>query len=82
MKDESKKDCEMLIRNRDVFREAFMWEDGLKCLAGAGIFTMGDQIADVDMLKQCKKLISKKVSAFSGYKRRTGAVDGAGIGSL
>lgn len=67
MKDESKKDCEMLIRNRDVFREAFMWEDGLKCLAGAGIFTMGDQIADVDMLKQCKKLISKKVSAFSNF---------------
>lgn len=43
MKEETKKRCELLVQNRDVFREAFMWEDGLTCLAGAGIFTMADK---------------------------------------
>lgn len=67
MKEESKKRCELLIQNRDAFREAFKWEDGLTCLAGAGIFTMAGKMADVAALKQCKKIIEKRVSAFSYF---------------
>ena len=67
MKEETKKRCELLVQNRDVFREAFMWEDWLTCLAGAGIFTMAGKRADVAALKQCKKMIAKKVSAFSNF---------------
>lgn len=67
MREETLKYCEMLVKNRDIFREAFMWEDGLKWLAGAGVFTMSDQIADVDILKQCKKLIARKAGAFSNF---------------
>ena len=67
MKQETMNYCNMLIQNRNVFREAFMWEDGLSCLAGAGIFTKGDQMADADTLKSCKKILSQKVGMFSNF---------------
>ena len=67
MREETLKYCELLVKNRDVFREAFMWEDGLKWLAGAGVFTMNDQLADVDTLKQCKKMIAQKAGMFSNF---------------
>ena len=60
--------CNMLIQNRNMFREAFKWEDGLSCLAGAGIFTMADQMVDVATLKSCKKILSQKVSMFSFFE--------------
>lgn len=67
MKKETQKYCEMLIRNRNIFREAFQWENGLTWLAGAGIFTMDGKMADVTALKKCKKMIAKKVSMFSNF---------------
>lgn len=67
MKEEAQKSCEMLVRNRNVFREAFQWESGLTWLAGAGIFTMNGKMADAMVLKKCKKMIAKKVSMFSNF---------------
>lgn len=68
MKEETMNYCNMLIQNRNVFREAFKWEDGLSCLAGAGIFTMDEKMADVTTLKSCKKILSKKVGMFSFFE--------------
>lgn len=68
MKELSQKYGSMLIQNRDTIRDVFPWESGQICLASAVIHTMKGKLADEKLLRESKKLIAKKVSAFSSFR--------------
>ena len=46
MKETTKRSCELLIQNRERFKEVFGWESGLIWLAGAGVCTMKGKLAE------------------------------------
>lgn len=68
MKEQTRTNCEQLIKNRDRVKSVFPWDGGLLNLACAGIFTVRDKDADESVLKECKDLLKQNVSVFSNFR--------------
>ena len=60
--------CELFIKNRDAFKSAFPMESGYILPICASIFTDCDKIADVEALKETRKLLKSGVRAGSSFK--------------
>ncbi len=68
MKETTKRSCELLIQNRERFKEVFGWESGLIWLAGAGVCTMKGKLAEEGALQRSKELLKQKVGVFSNFR--------------
>lgn len=65
MRSEIEKRCELLVENRKLAGKASFLDHDLIKVVAASFFTEKDKTADVDQLKDCKKLIRKKQGIFS-----------------
>lgn len=60
--------CNQFIKNRDVLKEAFKWENAYMHPVCAAIWTDKGRIVDVEKMKQCKSLIKEQVGIFSDFR--------------
>ena len=72
MKEQTLKNCEQLMENRDRVKNIFAWEGGMMHLCCAGIYSAKGLDVDENTLRQSKELMKHKISAFSNF-RSTGA---------
>lgn len=68
MKELTRRNCELLIENRNRVKAVFSWTGGLLNLACAGIFTARGKTADESVLEDCKDLLKQKVGVFSNFR--------------
>lgn len=68
MKEQTRRNCEQLIQNRNRIQSVLSWDGGLIHLACAGIFTAKGKNVDEQVLADCKKLLKEKVSVFSNFR--------------
>ena len=60
--------CELFIKNRDLFKEAFPWENAGFYPICAATYTDKGRLADVKALQNTRKLIKSRLSAFSNFR--------------
>lgn len=65
MKEQTLRNCELLIENRDRAKSVFHWDGGLIHLACAGICTAKGIVADVAALENSRELLKENVGVFS-----------------
>ena len=68
MKEQTRRNCEQLIENRNQVKSVFSWDGGLLNLACAGIFTVRGKTADESVLRECKDLLKQEVGIFSKFR--------------
>lgn len=68
MKEETHRNCEQFIENRDIIKTVFPWNGELLNLACAGIFTMRSKNAEEPVLENCKNMLKERVSVFSNFR--------------
>ena len=65
MQTEVMEKCDLLVQNRNLIYRGFMLEDSLMQVIAATAFVDRDEITEVKAIKECRKLLRKKHSAFS-----------------
>jgi len=60
--------CRLFIENRDIFKEAFPWENSYFYPVCAALFTNEGRLADLEKLKASRKLLKENVSVFSNFR--------------
>lgn len=60
--------CEMFIKNRDKFKEAFPWENANFYPICAAILADENRLADVEALKETRQMLKSRVSVFSNFR--------------
>lgn len=68
MRDTVQRDCEQLIRYRDMIKPVFPWDGGLIHLACAGIYVMKDKNVDAGVLEQSGRILKEKLGVFSNFR--------------
>lgn len=68
MRDTVQKNCELLIRYRDMIKPVFPWDGGLIHLACAGIYVMKDKNVDAGVLEQSGRILKEKLGVFSNFR--------------
>ena len=68
MNDQSQKRCELFIKNRDAFKNGFMWEYTSIHHMAALLYTNQGKNVDIAQVKSCKKMIKEKCNAFSYFR--------------
>ena len=68
MKDLLKAGCEVFADNKEIIREFFKWDYEIMSVAGSIIVTGAGQVADLERLKECKKILKKYEGAFSVFR--------------
>ncbi|HBN80114.1 MAG TPA: DUF4003 domain-containing protein [Ruminococcaceae bacterium] len=68
MKEQTRRNCEQLVENRNRMKSVFSWDSGLLNLACASIFTAKGRTVDESVLEDCKKLLKQKVGFFSNFR--------------
>jgi len=65
MQTEVMEKCDLLVRNRNLIYKGFMFEDSFMQVIAALAFVERDETAEVKAIKECRKILRKKHSAFS-----------------
>lgn len=60
--------CELFIENRDVIKAAFPFENSTLFPICASIITDKERVADVNVLKETRKLLKSRVNVFSNFR--------------
>jgi len=68
MREELQKLCEEFIRNRDVAKEAFAWDNSYIIPICAGILLDKNQPVSVEILKSHKQMIKDRTGFFSNFR--------------
>lgn len=68
MNEQTLRNCEQLIANRDKLSAAFKWENALMHLSCAEIYLSKGKEVDKDALETCRKLLKNKLGAFSTFR--------------
>lgn len=68
MKEQTLRNCEMLIENRNRVKSVFRWDGGLLHLACAGICTAKGIVVDETVLESSRDLLKEKVGVFSNFR--------------
>lgn len=68
MREELKVLCKEFIENRDLAKEAFVWESSYMPPICAGILTDKNQTLTADKLKEYKQMIKDKTGIFSNFR--------------
>ena len=71
MKTTVQRRCELLVENRQLVSKASVLESSLLRAVAAASYTEKDMNTDVDLLKDCIKLLKKKQGAFSYLRGNT-----------
>ena len=59
---------DLLVKNKDLVKSAFKWEDDMMSLAGSTIFTGLGLTADAEQLKECERLLKEHAGALSEFR--------------
>ncbi|MCR5342075.1 MAG: DUF4003 domain-containing protein [Butyrivibrio sp.] len=68
MKDIIQKRSELLVSNWSIIHKAFCFEDNLVKTIAAASFAEKDKTADVELIKDCRKLLREKQGIFSDFR--------------
>ena len=68
MDEKIQKRCELFIKNRDAFKNAFVWDYTYMHHMAALIYTKQNKLVDAEQVKKCKKMIKEKCNAFSYFR--------------
>lgn len=68
MKEQTQRNCELLIENRDRVKSVFRWESRLLQLACAGICMAKGITVEEAALENCRGLLKEKVGVFSNFR--------------
>ena len=68
MKDSLRQICEDFIANRDVMKEAFKWDSSYLYPVCGNICCTRGQAADLERLKESKKIIDGHAGVFSNFR--------------
>ena len=60
--------CKLFIENRDVFKEAFKFESSYMHPVCGALFTDKERRAEVEMLRETRKMLKARVGAFSNFR--------------
>ena len=63
--------CDLLASNCSSIHKKFFLEAKLMSVASGMIFTSADREADIDKMKECRKLLEKKTGILSNYRQTT-----------
>ncbi|MBP5608664.1 MAG: DUF4003 family protein [Lachnospiraceae bacterium] len=74
MRDKIRERCELLIKNRKAIVKGFSMEKELMSVSAAMIFTGIGREADVEKLKECKKILAKHTGLFSKFRKNVDLV--------
>lgn len=74
MNEQTLKNCELLIENRDKIKTVFAWDGGLMHLTCAEIYLSKGKKVDINVLENCKKLLKSKVGVFSTFRGTVASV--------
>ena len=74
MKEKIRERCELLKKNRQVIAQAFLFENALMSVVAGMIFTGAGREADVEMLKECKKILAAHTGVFSKFRKNVDLV--------
>ena len=69
MTEQIKEKCELLNKNRESISRQFMFENGLMSAVAGLIYTEAGREADVEKLKECRKILAKNTGAFSTFRK-------------
>ena len=68
MNTELKEKCDLLVKNRKIITDAFVWDTSYMSLAAATLYTKSECTADKDKLKECEAIIKRKTNIFSEFR--------------
>ncbi len=60
--------CDLLAENREIIRKGFFWSHDLMHMAASVIFTGADRRADVERMKECRKILKAHQGFFSDFR--------------
>lgn len=63
-----KEKCDLLVANRNAIKESFKFEYNVSCAVASLLCCAKDRKADIDKIKECKKIIKKKTSMLSNFR--------------
>ncbi|WP_091233295.1 DUF4003 family protein [Anaerobium acetethylicum] len=68
MKDSLKQRCELLVKNREIMKEGFTWENSMIFPLCAAIYAGRNMVIDPSRIKMCKEIIKQKTGFFSEFR--------------
>lgn len=68
MIDTLKDRCDLFVKNRDVMKNNFKWENSMMHPLCASIYTEKELVLDANKIKLCKEIIKKNTGIFSNFK--------------
>lgn len=68
MNEQTLRNCEQLMENKEKFGAAFKWENALMHLSCAEIYLSKGKAVEKDALEACKKLLKTKLGSFSAFR--------------
>ncbi|MBE5861652.1 MAG: DUF4003 family protein [Lachnospiraceae bacterium] len=74
MKEKIRERCELLKINRKAIAREFSLENDLMSIVAAMIFTDAGREVDLEMLKECKKILAKHTGMFSRFRKNVDLV--------
>ena len=74
MKESIKNKVDLLIANKDNIEKQFKWGYSIMNIAAALVFTGAGKEADIERLKECKKILEKNTGALSSFQANSAAV--------
>lgn len=64
----NKRECELLIQNRDIIKKLYRFEGGLLHITAASIYATKGKLMDSERIEHCKHLIKAKTGIFSNFR--------------
>lgn len=74
MKESIKNKVDLLIANKENIEKQFKWGYSIMNIAAALVFTGAGKEADIERLKECKKILEKNTGALSSFQANSAAV--------
>ena len=65
---ELKTKIDLFVQNRQAVGDAFVFEYGLNCLVSSLILTNANRRADIEKMKEARKVLASKTSIFSSFR--------------
>ncbi len=68
MLDSLKQRCKLFVKNRDIMKDNFKWDNSLMYPLCASIYTDKELEINADKIKSCKEIIKDKTGLFSNFR--------------
>ena len=68
MNSELKNKIDLFVQNRQAVGDAFIFEYGLNCLVSSLILTNANRRADIEKMKEARKILASKTGIFSSFR--------------